>query len=29
MATRYCKDPKTIMMCVTPANTDISNSDGL
>lgn len=26
---RYCKDPKTIILCVVPANADITTSDGL
>jgi len=25
----YCKDPKTIVLCVIPANQDLSTSDGL
>ncbi len=25
----YCKDPKTIILCVVPANQDLSLSDGL
>ena len=25
----YCKDPKTIILCVIPANQDLSTSDGL
>lgn len=25
----YCKDPKTIILCVIPANQDLSLSDGL
>jgi len=29
MATRYCIDPRTIILCVIPANQDISTSDGL
>jgi dynamin 1-like protein len=29
MAARYCKDPRTIILCVIPANQDISTSDGL
>lgn len=29
MAARYCKDPKTIILCVIPANADITTSDGL
>ena len=29
MATRYCKDPLTIILCVVAANADITTSDGL
>lgn len=29
MAGRYCKDPKTIILCVIPANQDMAVSDGL
>ena len=29
MATRYCEDPSTIMLCVIAANSDIATSDGL
>ena len=29
MAAHYCKDPKTIILCVIPANQDLSTSDGL
>ncbi len=29
MAGRYCKDPKTIILTVIPANADITTSDGL
>ncbi len=29
MAARYCKDPKTIILCVIPANQDLSLADGL
>ncbi len=29
MAKRYCLDPRTIILCVIPANQDISTSDGL
>jgi len=29
MAERYCRDPRTIILCVIPANQDISTSDGL
>lgn len=29
MATRYCKDPLTIILCVIAANSDIATSDGL
>jgi dynamin 1-like protein len=29
MAARYVSDPRTIILCVIPANTDISTSDGL
>lgn len=29
MAARYCSDPNTIILCVIPANDDLSNSDGL
>ena len=29
MAMRYCGDPKTIILCVIPANQDLSTSDGL
>ncbi|KRX07095.1 P-loop containing nucleoside triphosphate hydrolase [Pseudocohnilembus persalinus] len=29
MCTRYGKDPRTIMMCVIPGNSDISTSEGL
>jgi len=29
MAGRYCGDPRTIILCVVPANADISTSDGL
>ena len=29
MATRYCEDPMTIMLCVIAANSDIATSDGL
>lgn len=29
MAKRYCKDPSTIILCVIPANQDLSTSDGL
>ena len=29
MATRYCIDPRTIILCVIPANQDLSTSDGL
>ena len=29
MAGEYCKDPKTIILCVIPANQDLAVSDGL
>jgi hypothetical protein len=29
MATRYCRDETTIILCITPANQDITTSDGL
>eukprot|EP01015_Nassula_variabilis_P025044 TRINITY_DN483_c0_g2_i2.p1 TRINITY_DN483_c0_g2~~TRINITY_DN483_c0_g2_i2.p1 ORF type:complete len:647 (+),score=143.12 TRINITY_DN483_c0_g2_i2:65-2005(+) len=29
MASRYCRDPRTIILCVIPANSDISTSDAL
>ena len=29
MANRYVSDPRTIILCVIPANADISTSDGL
>lgn len=29
MAKRYCEDPATIILCVIPANQDLSTSDGL
>jgi hypothetical protein len=29
MAARYCKDERTIILCVVPANADMSTSDGL
>lgn len=29
MAARYCQDPKTIILCVIPANQDMAISDGL
>ena len=29
MAIRYIKDERTIILCVTPANTDLTTSDGL
>ena len=29
MAMRYCSDPRTIILCVVPANADISTSDAL
>lgn len=29
MATRYVSDPRTIILCVVPANADISTSDAL
>ena len=29
MAHRYVSDPRTIILCVVPANADISTSDGL
>ena len=29
MAAHYCKDPKTIILCVIPANQDLAISDGL
>ena len=29
MATRYVGDPRTIIMCVLPANADMTTSDGL
>jgi dynamin 1-like protein len=29
MAGFYCKDPKTIILCVIPANQDLAISDGL
>ena len=29
MATHYCKDPKTIILCVIPANQDLSTQDSL
>lgn len=29
MAIRYCKDPKTIILCVIPANQDLSIADSL
>jgi len=29
MAKRYCTDPRTVILCVIPANADISTSDGL
>jgi hypothetical protein len=29
MAGSYCQDPKTIILCVIPANQDLAVSDGL
>jgi replication fork clamp-binding protein CrfC len=29
MAKRYCIDPQTLILCVIPANQDLSTSDGL
>jgi GTPase SAR1 family protein len=29
MASRYCSDPSTIILCINPANQDITTSDGL
>lgn len=29
MAARYCGDPRTIILCVLPANADMTTSDGL
>jgi replication fork clamp-binding protein CrfC len=29
MAARYVGDPRTIILCVVPANADMTNSDGL
>ena len=29
MATRYVADPRTIILCVIPANIDMTTSDGL
>lgn len=29
MVTNYCKDPKTVILCVIPANNDMSNSEAL
>lgn len=29
MAARYVSDPRTIILCVVPANADMTNSDGL
>ncbi len=29
MASRYVSDPRTVILCVVPANADISTSDGL
>jgi dynamin 1-like protein len=29
MCSRYCKDPRTIILCVVPANADITTSDAL
>lgn len=29
MAKRYCNDPRTIILCVIPANADLSTSDAL
>jgi len=29
MAARYCCDPRTIILCVLPANADMTTSDGL
>jgi dynamin 1-like protein len=29
MAHRYTSDPRTIILCVTPANIDLTTSDGL
>lgn len=29
MATRYVADPRTIILCVIPANVDMTTSDGL
>jgi hypothetical protein len=29
MAKKYCTDKKTIILCVIPANQDLSTSDGL
>jgi vacuolar protein sorting-associated protein 1 len=29
MASRYVGDPRTIILCVVPANADMTNSDGL
>jgi len=29
MASRYCSDKRTIILCVIPANMDMSTSDGL
>lgn len=29
MASRYCRDARTIILCVIPANADLTTSDGL
>lgn len=29
MVTRYCKDERTIILCVIPANADMSTSESL
>jgi vacuolar protein sorting-associated protein 1 len=29
MANRYVSDPRTIILCVVPANADMTTSDGL
>lgn len=29
MVTKYCKDPRTIILCVIPANADMTTQEGL
>ena len=29
MAAKYCSDPNTVILCVVPANQDLSTSDAL